>query len=137
LTRVVSRATHGSTGAFDIDLTSGNGIECRDGSTNYQLVGTFSNTLLNVGSAGVTSGAGSVSRSRIDSTDQHNYLVNLGGITNQQYVTVTLSNVTDSAGRFSSTVTGRMGVLIGDVNGTGRVDAADVSLVRQQNPSDC
>jgi hypothetical protein len=40
--------------------------------------------------------------------------------------------VTDSAGNFSSLVSGSMGILLGDVNASGRVDAADVSTVRQQ-----
>jgi hypothetical protein len=58
--------------------------------------------------------------------------VNLAGVSNAQRITVSLSNVTDSAGNFSSAVAGQMGVLLGDVNSSGRVDAADVSLVRQQ-----
>jgi hypothetical protein len=40
--------------------------------------------------------------------------------------------VTDSVGNFSNAVSAKMGVLLGDVDGSGRVDAADVSLVRQQ-----
>ena len=56
----------------------------------------------------------------------------LPGVTNAQIVTVTLSNVTDSVSNFSSSVTAKMGVLLGDVNASRRVDAADVSLVRQQ-----
>ena len=41
--------------------------------------------------------------------------------------------VTDSAGNFSNAVSAKMGVLLGDVDGSGRVDGTDVSLVRQQN----
>jgi hypothetical protein len=58
--------------------------------------------------------------------------VNLTGVTNAQVIKVSLTNVTDSAGNFSSAVSATMGALIGDVNASGRVDAADVSLVRQQ-----
>jgi hypothetical protein len=36
------------------------------------------------------------------------------------------------AGDFSATISASMGVLLGDVNASGRVDAADVSSVRQQ-----
>jgi len=62
-----------------------------------------------------------------------NYIVNLTGVCNAQYVTVTLTNVKDSAGDQSDNVTSpQMGFLIGDVNASGRVDAADVSSVRQQ-----
>ena len=57
--------------------------------------------------------------------------MNLTGVANQQYLTVTLSNVLDSQTN-TGNVSGTMGVLIGDVNASGRVDSGDVSLVRQQ-----
>ena len=140
LTRVVSRKTHDSAGTFDVDLPlSGNpGIECRSGGANssYTLVFIFANTLTNVGGASVTNGNGSVSSSNIDNADAHNYIVNLSGVTSAQYITVSLANVTDSAGNFSSAVFAQMGLLIGDVNGDvpnapGLVDSGDVFLVRQ------
>jgi hypothetical protein len=127
---------HGSAGSFDIDLplTGSPGIECRDGGANgdYTLVFTFADTLTSVGSSSVTSGAGMVASANIDSNDPHNYIVNLTGVANAQYLTLTLANVYDSAGNFSPAVAGQMGVLLGDVNASRRVDAADVSLVRQQ-----
>ena len=134
LNAVVSRKTHGSAGTFDVDLTSGSAIECRSGGSNgdYTLVFTFANTLASVGSATVSSGTGSVTSSNIDTTDGRGYILNLTGVTNAQVITVSLTNVTDSAGNFSSPVSASMGVLIGDVNASRRVDAADVSLVRQQ-----
>jgi hypothetical protein len=134
LTSVVSRKTHGNAGAFDVDLTNGNGIECRSGGTagDYTVVFTFENTLTTVGSVNVTSGSGSVASSTIDTSDAHNYIVNLTGVGNAQRIVVSLINVTDSLGDFSSTIAGGMGVLVGDVNASKRVDAADVSAVRQQ-----
>jgi hypothetical protein len=139
LTSVVSRMTHGSiTPPFDIDLpfTGTRGVECRSsaslGAGNYTLVFTFANTLASVGGASVASGTGSVAGSNTDSSDAHNYIVNLTGVTNAQVITVSLSNVTDSAGNFSSAVSASMGVLIGDVNASGLVDSGDVFLVRQQ-----
>jgi hypothetical protein len=134
LTRVVSRKTHGSAGTFDVDLTSGSGIECRSGGPNgdYTVVFSFANPLSSVTSVSVSSGTGSIANSNIDSNDVHNYIVNLTGVTNAQTVTVGLTNVSDSAGNFSSTLSASMGVLIGDVNSSRRVDAADVSSVRQQ-----
>jgi hypothetical protein len=60
------------------------------------------------------------------------YIVNLTGVCNLQLVTITLTDVVDSAGNSSSSVSATMGVLIGDVNASKRVDAADVSLARQQ-----
>jgi hypothetical protein len=134
LTSAVSRMTHGSAGTFDVDLTSGSGIECRSGGANgnFTLVFTFAAPLTSVAGAGVTSGTGSVLSSNIDSTDAHNYIVNLTGVANAQTITVGLTNVSDSAGDFSSAVSAQMGVLLGDVNASRRVDAADVSSVRQQ-----
>jgi hypothetical protein len=127
---------HGSAGTFDINLPliGPRGIECRSGGVNndYTLIFTFANTLSSVGGAGVTSGTGSVSSANIDSSDAHNYIVNLTGVTNAQVITVSLANVSDSAGNFSGALSASMGVLLGDTNGSGRVDAADVSSVRQQ-----
>jgi hypothetical protein len=136
LNAVLSRKVHGSAGTFDVNLplTGPRGIECRSGGANrdYTMVFSFANTLTSVSSATVTSGTGSVSSNNIDSNDAHNYIVTLTGVTNAQTITVSLSNVTDSTGDFSPAVAGQMGVLLGDVNASGRVDAADVSLVRQQ-----
>jgi hypothetical protein len=125
---------HGGAGIFDVDLTNGNAVECRSGGANgnYTLVFSFANTLASVAGATVTNGTGSVTSGNIDSNDTHNYIVNLTGVTNAQVVTVNLTNVTDSIGNFSGTVSSQMGVLLGDVNASRRVDAADVSLVRQQ-----
>jgi hypothetical protein len=135
LNAVVSRKAHGSAGAFDIDLPlSGNsGIECRSGGSkgDYTMVFTFANTLTSVQRASVSNGIGDVTSSAIGS-DAHQYLVNLTGVTNAQVITVSLANVYDSAGDGSSAVSATMGLLLGDVNASHRVDAADVSLVRQQ-----
>jgi hypothetical protein len=141
LIAAVSRMTHGAAGPFDILLLGHDppppdflGIECRSGAAggNYELVFTFLNTLTSVDGASVTNGTGTVAGADIDPSDAHNYIVNLTGVPNAQLITVALSNVTDAAGNFSSSVAARMGVLIGDVNANRRVDAADVSLVRQQ-----
>jgi hypothetical protein len=136
LNAVVSRKVHGSAGTFDVDLplTGPHGIECRSGGNNgnHTLVFTFANTLTGVGGASVTSGTGTVGSRNIDSNDAHNYIVNVTGVTNAQVITVSLTNVTDSTGNFSSAVSTSMGVLLGDVNASGRVDSTDVFQVRQQ-----
>jgi hypothetical protein len=136
LNAVVSRKTHGNAGPFDVDLpiTGNPGIECRSGGPNgdYTVVFNFANPLANVAGASVTNGTGSVVSDNIDPTDTHRYVVNLTGIANVQVITISLTNVADSAGNFSSAVSAQMGVLLGDVNASRRVDAADVSLVRQQ-----
>jgi hypothetical protein len=134
--KIASRKAHGAAGTFDIDLPlSGTpGVESRNGGANgdYTIVFTFTNTLTSVSGASVTRGNSSVSSSNIDSTDAHNYIVTLTGVTNAQVITVSLTNVTDSAGNFSGAVSASMGVLMGDVNHNGIVSNADVALVKAQ-----
>ena len=53
---------------------------------------------------------------------------------NEQYATVTLTNVNDSTGNHSDTVSSpEMGFLIGDVNGNGLVNSTDTSQVQAQS----
>jgi alpha-tubulin suppressor-like RCC1 family protein len=131
---IVSRKNHSAAGTFDIDLTNGSGVECRSAGSNgsYMLIFKFANPLMNYTRADVTDGTATIASTFIANNDAHNAIVNLTGVTNAQVVTVTLGDVTDSAGDYSSSVAGSMGVLLGDVNGSRRVDAADVSSVRQQ-----
>jgi PKD repeat protein len=139
LTAVVSRLTHGSIASpFDINLPlSGTaGIECRSssllGAGNYSMVFTFANDLTNGAgsSANVTSGSGSVSSTAFGPSSNQ-YTVNLTGVSNAQFITVTVAGLNDVAGA-SFGASQQMGVLLGDVNGSRRVDAADVSSARQQ-----
>jgi hypothetical protein len=133
LNRVVSRKVHGTAGTFDLDLPlHSSAIECRSGGTNgdYALLFHFANTLTSVGSASVTSGTGSVTTANIDSSDAHNYIVNLTGVRNAQIIKVNLSNVNDSAGDSSAGISQSVGVLLGDVNASARVDGNDVSAVQ-------
>jgi hypothetical protein len=85
------------------------------------------------------------------SSDGLEYVVSLTGATNAQKLTVTLTSITDSAGGFTGTLPGTMGVLIGDVDGkatparhpdatnyrydidhNGRIDGNDVSTAQAQ-----
>jgi hypothetical protein len=134
LTSVVSRFTHGSTD-FDITLSSSGPRAVEPRSTtpgNYKLVFTFPNALTSVASATVSMGTGTVDGSSAIGPNPNQYTVNLTGVTDQQYIAVTLNNVVDATGNAASVVSPQLGILIGDVNGSGRVDAADVSSVRQQ-----
>jgi len=131
---VASRKVHGSAGAFDVELPlDGSGIECRSGGVNgdYTIVFTFVNPLSHVDGASITQGTGTISSSEIGS-DPRQYIVNLTGVTNAQRLGVALSNVRDVTGDFSDAISISLGVLLGDVNGSGDVDSADVFLVRQQ-----
>ncbi len=129
----VSRKTHDSISPpFDVDLPlSGNlGIECRKGqgpnANQHQIVVTFPGPITLVGTPTVSSGTGSVSTA-ITSSNQA--FINLTGVTNAQRMAVTL---TVNDGVNTGPVVVPMGVLLGDVDGSGRVDSTDVFQVRQQ-----
>jgi PKD repeat protein len=131
---VVSRMTHGSAGDFDVilPLTGTRAVECRSSTPgNYKLVFAFVNNLVSVSSAGINSGIGTVSSSAIG-PNPNQYTVNLTGVSDQQYISVALVNAKDSTGATGNVISPQMGILVGDVNASGRVDAADVSSVRQQ-----
>jgi hypothetical protein len=55
--------------------------------------------------------------------DPHDYIVHLSGVPNAQYLTVTLNGVHDDFGQVNAAASVTMGVLLGDVNSSGRVDA--------------
>jgi len=130
----VSRKTHGST-PFDINLPLGGppGIECRNGGVT-QVVFTFPaavsvNATLGTQGASITSGAGSISS--VTGADTNAVTVNLTGVTNQQWITITLYGVSD--GTYTNDVAVRVGVLPADVNASANVDSADMTLVQRQN----
>ena len=56
----------------------------------------------------------------------------LTGVTNQQYVTVALTNVASTDGGTGGTGTVRVGFLLGDVNQSRVVSVADLGLVNAQ-----
>jgi hypothetical protein len=128
-TSAVSRKTHGAAGDFDINLplTGPIGIECRSGgaSNDYRVVVTFASPVT-FSSAAVNDGAGSVSASSGSGTNT--ITVDLTGVTNVQAITLALFDVND--GSHSGDIAVRMGMLIGDVNGNGVVNAGDVSQVK-------
>jgi hypothetical protein len=143
VTSVVSRMCHSSAGLFDVDLplAGKSGIESRapgnvscianaPANADYALVFNFLNPLVSVGGVTITCGSATTSGT---AAGQANYNVFLSGASacNGQYVTVTLTNVLDSQGK-TGDVPITFGLLLGDVNASGRVDAADVSAIRQQ-----
>jgi hypothetical protein len=129
---VVSRKTHGSAGDFDVDLLNANpGIECRTGPTSgaHKVLVTFG-APVTVNNVTVTPGAGGTATMAGSSVNGSVVTVNLTGVSNAQTLTINLIGVSD--GTHSGNVTVPMGLLLADVNASKRVDAADVSLVRQQ-----
>jgi hypothetical protein len=59
-------------------------------------------------------------------------VVSLGGVTDHQYVTVSLTNVAGSDGSTGGTASVRIGFLLGDVNQSRVVSVADLGLVNAQ-----
>ncbi len=140
----VSRKVHGTGGGaqtFDLPLPLNQqffslpGIESRvagltpaGAGVDHQIVLTFptavafSNVIPTSGGAAVDSFSGNNSTT---------VTINLKNVNNTQKTTVTLLGVND--GTSANDVAVQMGVLLADVNGSGRVDGTDVSLIRQQN----
>ena len=136
----VSRKTHGA-GTFDIDvpLSSATGIECRSGGAtgDHQLVLTYPRPVSVTGSpqAQVTSGTGQIGTGGTPNggavtVNGTVVTVPLTNVANAQTIVVTLSGVTDGANTIDASVP--MGVLLGDTNGNGSVNASDVSQTKAQ-----
>jgi hypothetical protein len=134
LLSVVSRKVHGTAGTFDINLplTGPRGVECRSpGQTgtpgiDYKMVFTFS--------APVTS-CGTPSTGTVSPPSGNTCTVNLTGLPNAQYTTVTLTGVnvpTACPAPFVGNVSGTMGLLVGDVNASGVVTSGDTNLCKAQ-----
>jgi hypothetical protein len=159
LLQIASRQTHGAAGPFDIQWapTDLPGVESRQGvpipnsspsTRSYMLVFKFANPLVFVGSTGTempTISCGSVDlvNSGIGA-DAHEYILKFAVLDHpppaleecdQQYITGTLKNVNDSVGNHSDTVSGTMGLLVGDVNSNRRTDSGDVTAVRNMTVS--
>ncbi|MFL6595324.1 MAG: choice-of-anchor Q domain-containing protein, partial [Chthoniobacterales bacterium] len=137
LASAVSRKTHGTAGTFDVNLQLNDpiGIECRSGGAGgtHTMVLTFAEPLTNVDSAELTAGTGIVSSSQIDPDDPHLYVLNLTGVADAQRVAIGLTNVVDSLGENSGSLSIRMNVLLGDVNGDGVVNSADAVVTRNDS----
>ncbi|MDD5199428.1 MAG: dockerin type I domain-containing protein [Terrimicrobiaceae bacterium] len=119
-------------GGVDCDtslpLTDPAGVECRYGAiiNGYQVVLTFDQNIAS-GAVAVTAGAGSVSATAINGATM---TATLSGVSNQQALTLTASNVTNAAGQSLASAAFKLRVLQGDVNGDGVVNAADLTGVR-------
>jgi hypothetical protein len=139
LLSVVSRKTHTGVGDFDLNLplSGTRGVECRSGGANgnFKLIFTFLNALTSVGGVTVAGSSGNPTvapGSGINPSDSHQYIVNLTGVDNAQYVTITLTAIHDAANNVGN-VSAQMGVLLGDVDNSGRVDSTDTFQIRQNS----
>jgi hypothetical protein len=121
LTSAVSRRVHGGAGTFDISLP---GVECRSGDPTIAVI--FTNNVVS-GTAAVTSGVGTVSGT---SFSGNTMTINLTGVANAQRLVVTLNNVMDTFGQTLPQTSVILSVLLGDTNGNGLVNAADVAQTK-------
>jgi hypothetical protein len=125
-----SRKTHGAAGVFDIDLplTGSAGVECRTGGANgnHQILINFASSVM-ANSASVINGVGGVSNATLSGSQ---LVVNLTGVANAQQIIMRLSGVNDGVN--TTNVDIPMRVLLGDTNGNGMVNAADVSQTKAQ-----
>jgi uncharacterized delta-60 repeat protein len=122
--RAFSRKLHNGV-AFDIELPlNGRGIECRAG--DHQVIFVF-NEPVTVGSVAVQ-GSGNVNRYTASGSE---IAVDISGTANGETMTINLENVSNGSG--AGNVTLRVGTLLGDVNGSGVVNASDVSQTKAQS----
>jgi hypothetical protein len=127
-----SRRTHGAAGTFDLPLSTvaPPGInhnpttEPRQGPAQT-IVFTFDKPL-NAATVSVTEGTATASAPTFGG---NSVLVGLTGVTNQQYVTVALTNVASTDGGTGGSASVRIGFLAGDVNQTRVVSVADLGIV--------
>jgi hypothetical protein len=136
LKNVISRFAQGSVGTFDIELPLKDevGIECRSDSLgvgNYKMIFSFLNDLTSVGCVTVTSGIGTVTDGSIG-PGANQYTLDLTGVSDQQYLSVTVTDVLDSQSNLGN-VAASMAVLVGDTNGDGVVNSADIAQTKSQS----
>jgi hypothetical protein len=164
LAAVASRLLHNNVGYLDINWvpTDPPGVETRRKSVAgsdppslaYTIVFKFVNNLVSVGSTGaetptISCGTLDLANTGINGSDAHEYILNFTVLDtldlstspptyeqcDGQFITATLSNVNDSVGNHSDTVSATMGLLIGDVNASRRTDSGDVAFTRSKTVS--
>ncbi len=130
LVSAVSRKAHGSAGTFDLplSLTATNpSTEPRQG-PGQVIVLTFDEPI-SAATVGIAEGSATPGAPTFSGND---VVVSLSGVANQQYVTVSLTNVTAANGSNGGSGSIRVGFLLGDVNQNRVVSLADVGLVNAQ-----
>jgi uncharacterized protein (DUF1800 family) len=130
LTSIDSRKTHGSAGVFNLPLSpvlTSPSIEPRTG-PNHTIVFTFDRAVT-TGTATVIEGVATLGSVQFAGPE---VVVNLTGVTNQQYVSVSISGVQGSDGSTGGAAAVRVGLLLGDVSQNATVTVADLGLTNAQ-----
>jgi hypothetical protein len=119
---------HGWT--IPLPINGESGIEDRSGQPGgtYTITMTFNENIASVARASAS--CGKVASTSIDGAT---LTINLTKVScNASHITVTANDVKDSAGISLDTACLTMGLLLGDVNGDGVVDSADLDIVNSQ-----
>jgi hypothetical protein len=130
LTSAASRKAHGAAGIFDLPLSlvaTNPTIEPRLGPA-HSIALTFDKPVTDA-TVAVTEGTAIVATPTFSGND---VMVNLSGVDDQQYVTVSVTNVTSADGGTGGSGSVRVGFLSGDVNGNRVVTLADLGMVNAQ-----
>jgi hypothetical protein len=127
LQSVVSRKTQGA-GTFDLALApvaANGGVEPRAG-PSHSLVFQFDKPVIS-GNAAVMLGTATAG---VPVFNGNEMIVPLTGVTDVQYVRVSVTNVASADGGAGGTGLAQVGVLMGDVTGDRTVQPSDVGIVR-------
>jgi uncharacterized protein (TIGR03118 family) len=135
LVSAVSRRTHGGAGTFDLPLSlvvapsvnHNPTTEPRQGPAQT-IVFTFDKPITGA-TVGITEGTATATTPTFSGND---VVVALTGVIDQQYVTVSLTNVASADGGTGGSGLVRLGFLLGDVNQNRVVSLADLGLVNAQ-----
>lgn len=125
-----SRKVHGGAGTFNLPIspvTTSPTVEPRQGPAQ-SIVFTF-DKVVTAATAAITEGAGVAGTPTLSGND---VIVGLTGVTDRQYVTVQLTNVSDASGNSGGTASARVGFLLGDVSQNRVVTLTDLGLVNGQ-----
>jgi len=131
----VSRRAHGAAGTFDMPLSlvtppainHNPTTEPRQGPAQT-IVFTFDKPL-NAATVNVTEGTATAAAPTFAG---NSVVVGLTGVTDRQYVTVSLTNVNSTDGGIGGSGTARAGFLVGDVNQSRLVAVTDLVVVNNQ-----
>ncbi len=130
LSTVASRRVHGAAGTFDLPLETSPtnpSTEPRQG-TSHLIVFVF-NKPVTGGTAQVTEGTATVGSPIFSGSEMR---VPLTGVSNQQYVTLTVSDVIAADGGIGGSGSIRVGFLLGDVSQNRVVTVSDLAQVNAQ-----
>lgn len=131
LLSVKSRKTHGAAGAFDIaiDATTAIGgnvtVEPRSIGTGHTIVFQFDGTITSAGIVTAVDLMGVTVSANVLASSGNHIFVSLPDVADNRRVTISLAGINGVSSALTS-----IGFLLGDINNTRAVDAADLAAVK-------